>query len=115
MAPGRGRSRTLAHPAPRRPFRRQACPTLGRFVVMIARASRFLLLSLIGLLALGATPAAVFAAPSTSTAAPAFVLVPQGEDGPYFAETLKPGEQKTLTAGLGNSGDEPAVARTYAA
>jgi hypothetical protein len=73
---------------------------------------RFIAWCLIGLLALCSVAATPVLA---QNAAPAFVLAPTGESGPYFDETLKPGETKTLKVGLGNAGEAPVTARTYAA
>jgi hypothetical protein len=79
------------------------------------RASRlrFVFLSLIGVLALLTLHAPAFAA--TSDATPAFALVPVGESGAYFTETMKAGEVKTLKVDLGDAGTAPVKARTYVA
>ena len=52
-------------------------------------------------------------APAAS-AAPAFLLDPVGQEGPYFVLTQEPGTSTTLTVALGNAGEAEAVARTYA-
>lgn len=49
-------------------------------------------------------------------APPAFAIAPSGEvEGAYFAVTMEPGSQETLTAALVNAGETPFEARTFVA
>ena len=74
---------------------------------------------LVGLLIVGAlvpgSSAAQEATPDASPEPPAFVLEPSEQDGPYFDITQEPGTTQELTVTLGNAGEEPVTALTYAA
>lgn len=46
---------------------------------------------------------------------PAFIIAPASGDGSYFDIEMEPGTSQELTVILGNGGEEPVVARAYAA
>jgi hypothetical protein len=50
-----------------------------------------------------------------ANAAPDFILAPVDQETPYFTLTLQPGETKKLAVELGNAGESPVEAITYAA
>jgi hypothetical protein len=79
---------------------------------------RAIFLGLAALALISATMAPAVSAQNATppvASAPAFVLAPKTGKTPYFTLTIKPGETQTLTVDLGNAGDDPVTARTYAA
>lgn len=80
-------------------------------LLMTALIAAVLAAPLAGRVAAQGTPDA----PTAS--APSFLIEPvgDGQDGPYFTLTLKPGQSRTLKVALGNDGTGQAPARTYAA